>query len=190
MTLPLIAPHRRDTPEFTLRIYQPGDGTALSEAVTESYEHLKPWMPWASPAQTIEEAEAVCRRLGSEYLGGTNYTLGIWDGDFLLGGTGFHLRCGPIEWKVAEIGMWIRASRSGEGLGSRVLAAMLEWGFGEWEWERLVWKCDTKNEASARVAEKNGMVREATHRSDAVGVDGTRRDTHLYMMLRDEYRAP
>jgi len=129
MTLPLIAPHRRDTPEFTLRIYQPGDGAALSEATTESYELLRPWMPWASPSQTVEEAEAVCRRLGSGFLAGTDYTLGIWDGDTLLGGTGFHLRCGPIEWKVAEIGMWIRASRSGEGLGSRVLAAMLEWGF-------------------------------------------------------------
>lgn len=186
---PLLPSPRFQSDGFVLSVYQAGDGAALQTASIESYEHLKPWMPWASPSQTVEEAEAVCRRLGSEFLAGTNYTLGIWDGDILLGGTGFHLRCGPPEWKVAEIGMWIRASRSGQGLGSRVLAAMLEWGFGEWGWERLVWKCDTKNEASARVAEKNGMFREVTHRSDAVGVDGTRRDTHLYVMLRDEYRA-
>ena len=64
---------------------------------------------------------------------------------------------------------------------------MLEWGFGEWGWERLIWKCDTRNIGSARVAEKNGLKRESTLQSDALDVDGHRRDTHLYAILKPEY---
>lgn len=184
---PFLPPTSFEGDGFVLRIYRPGDGTALSEAVNDSYEHLKPWMPWATIDQTTEEGEATCRRLAANFLLGADFTLGVWQGETLVGGTGFHLRCGPLSWKAAEIGMWIRASHAGSGLGSRVLDAMLAWGFTEWGWERLIWKCDTENQASARVAEKNGLFLEATHRSDAVGVDGTRRDTFLYVILRSEY---
>lgn len=185
-----LAPVLRDDDGFVLRPYQPGDGVALREATTESYEHLRPWMLWASPEQSVDEAEATCRRLASTYLLGTDFPLGVWAESRLLGGTGFHLRCGPLAWKCAEIGMWIRQSEAGSGLGTRVLAAMLHWGFSEhWGWERLIWKCDTSNAASARVAEKNGMTLEATHRSDALAVTGDRRDTHLYVMLKETYQA-
>ena len=186
MAEPFLAPYRFETGEFVLRVYQPGDGEALRVATVESYEHLRPWMNWATQDQTVEQAEAICRKLAAAYLSGTDYTLGIWQGDDLLGGTGFHMRCGPIEWKCAEVGMWIRDSRAGSGLGTRVLAALLDWGFGEWGWERLIWKCEVQNIASARVAEKNGFTLEATHKSDAVGADGLRRDTHLYVKLRGQ----
>jgi len=184
-----LAPTRYEADNLVLRLYEPGDGSALNEATVESYEHLRPWMPWAAADQTVNQAEAIVRRLAAGYLSNTDFTLGVWDGDQLVGGTGFHLRCGPIDWKCAEIGMWIRGSRSGSGLGTRVLAAMLDWGFGEWGWERLIWKCDTNNVASARVAEKNGMVREATFLSSAVNVAGDRVDMHLYAKLKTQHRA-
>ena len=83
--------------------------------------------------------------------------------------------------------MWISAAYAGQGLGSRALAALLAWGFSDWPWERLTWHCDTRNVASARVAEKNGLTREGTLRADRFGVDGQRRDTHIYAILRDEW---
>ena len=68
-----------------------------------------------------------------------------------------------------------------------MLRALLEWGFRDWGWERLEWRCDTRNIASARVAEKNGLTLEGTLRSDTFDVAGERRDTHIYAMLRDEW---
>lgn len=175
--------------EITLRIYSLEDVAELQYAVFESYEHLRPWMPWASDRQTMLQTEKVIRRLIAGYHSNDDYTLGIWDGDTLVGGTGFHMRCGPFEWKCAEIGMWIRSSCAKEGWGTRALAQVLEWGFTEWEWERLIWKCDTRNLGSIRVAEKCGMTREATFRSDAIDVDGARRDTHQYAILKPEWQA-
>ena len=135
----------------------------------------------------MEAAEVRCRRFAARYLLNEDFTLGIWVGDQLAGGTGFHLRGGPIAWRSAEIGMWIRGSYAGQGLGTRALGAMLKWGFEEWGWQRLSWHCDTRNHASASVARKNGLTLEATLRSDALDVEGQRRDTYVFAILRDEW---
>lgn len=184
---PFLAPIEFSKDGIVLRCYRPGDSPALRESTLASFEHLRPWMAWAKDDYPVQEAEAVARRVASKYLSGEDFTLGVWREDRLLGGTGFHLRHGPIEWGTAEIGMWIRADASGHGLGTRVLRMMLEWGFTEWGWRRLVWRCDTRNLASARVAEKCGLIREATMRSESVGVDGERRDMHLYAIVREDW---
>lgn len=186
---PFLAPLRFQKGDLIFRIYGLEDDRALRAAVNESYAHLAPWMPWAQPEQTELESHVICRRLISGYLTGTDYTLGIWRDQDLMGGTGFHLRCGLLEWKCAEIGMWIRASESGKGMGTTALKAMLEWGFGEWGWERLIWKCDTRNIASRRVAEHAGMTLESTFRSDALDTKGNRRDTHQFAILKSEWQT-
>lgn len=188
MKTPFLAPLSFRKDDLQLRAYRPGDGPALRGATLSSYEHLRPWMPWAKADESPEVVEERCRRLAGSYLRGEDYVVGAWIGDELVGGTGFHLRGGPIEWSVAEIGMWVRASRAGTGMGTRMLAAMLDWGFDEWGWERLTWKCDVRNVASARVAEKCGMLREATLRSAMLDVDGNRCDDFLYAILREERR--
>jgi RimJ/RimL family protein N-acetyltransferase len=184
-----FAPSEYSAGGMTLRAYRPGDGPAMARAVNSSYEHLKTFMPWATTNQSDEESEALVRRFAGEYLLNQNYVIGVWVDGELAGGTGFHLRAGPPELRNAEIGMWIRGSYAGQGLGTRVLAAMLRWGFSEWGWQRLVWHCDTRNVGSMRVAEKNGLRLEGTLRSDALDPQGQRRDTHLYAILRDEWQS-
>ncbi len=184
---PFFAPASISVDGLTIRAYRPGDGPALQAALVSSYEHLQPWMLWATPDDTVEAAEARCRRCAANYLLNKDFTLGVWAGDELAGGTGFHLRDGPLEWRSAEIGMWIRGSYAGRGLGTRVLRAMLAWGFEDWGWARLAWHCDVRNIASARVAQKNGPWHEGTLRSNALDVADGRRDTHVFAMLRDEW---
>lgn len=189
MTTSFIAPISYTVGDLTIRSYRPGDGPALQQSVVASYEHLRPWMHWVKPAQSVEESEAICRRFAGNYLLNTEFTLGLWIGDTLVGGSGYHLRHGELALGNAEIGMWIHADYAGKGLGTRAAAAILAWGFTAWPWERLIWQCDTRNSASARVAEKNGLLREGTLRANALDVQGARRDTHLYAMVRREWVA-
>lgn len=188
---PFIAPDAFATPRFTLRSYLPGDGPALNEATLSSYEHLRPWMPWATTEQTPTQAEALVRQFRGRWLLATDFVLAAFspDGAQLLGGAGFHLRNGPLASRSAEMGMWVRASHAGAGLGSAMLEAMLEWGFTEWPWERLTWKCDARNRASARVAEKAGLRIEGTFRHDERDVTGALRDTRLYAIRIEEWQA-
>ena len=181
------APTSYTSDGMTLRAYRPGDGPELCIATTSSYAHLRPWMAWATPEDSAEATEVRCRRFAARYLLNEEFVLGIWHGDQLAGGTGFHLRSAPLALQSAEIGMWIRGNYAGQGLGTRALRAMLNWGFADWGWERLSWYCDTRNFASARVAQKNGMTLEGTLRGGALDVAGKRRDTYVFAMLREEW---
>lgn len=155
----LIPPERLETESFVLRAYQPNDGPLLAEATNASYDHLKPFMPWARPHTTEAEAEIHARRFRGRWLLSQDFTIAIVtpDGRRLLGSTGFHPRLGGIQTLRVETGMWIRADEAGRGLGTAVLRAMLGWGFTDWPWEELVWRADLANTASQRTALRAGM---------------------------------
>jgi RimJ/RimL family protein N-acetyltransferase len=172
-----------------LRGYQPGDGVQLAEAVNASYEHLKTFMLWAKPDQSVAHYEERARTSCARWLLAEDFVIGIWepDGSRLLGSCGFHLREGGLALCNAEIGMWIRVDAAGRGLGTAVLQALLRWGFTEWPWQRLSWRCSSANVASQRTAERAGLQREGVLRSHEVNGDGVRRDTFCYAHLRDEW---
>jgi RimJ/RimL family protein N-acetyltransferase len=185
----MIAPERHATQGFVLRSYDLGQGPLLSAAVNESYEHLRPWLPWAKPHQSVEESERLVRQFRGRYLLAQDFVLGIFSSDEkrLLGGTGFHLREGPLSSGCAEIGMFIRQSEAGRGLGTHVLTRLLQWGFTEWPWLRLSWRCDQRNVASIRVAEKAGLRHEGVLRGQPAHVGDGRRDTACYASTRPEW---
>jgi RimJ/RimL family protein N-acetyltransferase len=187
----LTAPERYAQPGFVLHCRRPGDGAQVTEAINASYEHLKVFMHWATPEQSVERTEQLSREFYGKWLQATDFPLAIWNEDEsrILGGCGYHLREGPLELHNAEIGMWIRADAAGHGLGTAVLAALLRWGFSEWPWLRLSWRCSAANLASQRVAEKAGMRREGVLRSHGIDPSGTRRDTVCYAILRDDWLA-
>ena len=178
------------TPGFILRSCRSGDGPARLEATRGSYEHLRPWMPWAKEVETEEESERLVRMFRARWLLSEDFAIAICDLDDrrFLGTCGYHLREGPLSVKIAEMGMWIRVEEAGKGLGTAALRALLEWGFTEWPWERLSWRCDVENVASVRVAEKVGMVREGTLRQQATLVGEARRDTACFAMLKSEWK--
>ena len=187
----LFAPDQYVTPDFLIRSYRRGDGAMLSEAATTSYDHLHTYMPWAIPDYKVGDAERWCRIKAGHYLTNEDFSLGIFtrDGTKMLGGTGYHLREGDISTHNAEVGMWIRADAAKKGLGTQVLIAVIDWGFTQWPWMRLSWRCDTTNVASARVAEKAGMTREGLLRSDFPTEDNKRRDTYIYSIIKSEWLA-
>jgi RimJ/RimL family protein N-acetyltransferase len=185
----LFAPERYQADDFILRSYDVGDGKRLSDANNESYEHLRPWMAWASSHQSVEDAEKLVRQFRARYLLCEDFVLGVFSPDEtrLLGGAGFHLREGPLSTASAEIGLFIRASEAGRGLGTRVVASLLHWGFTEWPWLRLSWRCDVANKASMRVAEKAGLRREGVLRGQHALVGEGRRDTACYGLTQWEW---
>jgi RimJ/RimL family protein N-acetyltransferase len=186
-----FAPQRYETGDFVLRPYDIGDGPLLSASNTESYEHYRPWMPWATAEQSSDDAEVLARRFRAKYLMHEDFMLGVFstDGQRLLGGTGFHLREGALSSKCAEIGLAVRVSEAGRGLATRVLTAMLRWGFAEWPWLRLSWRCDTLNVASMRVAEKGGLLLEGVARGQKADVGDGRRDTACYGITKEAWLA-
>ncbi|MEM1414084.1 MAG: GNAT family protein [Myxococcota bacterium] len=187
-----LPPERFDAGAFVLRSFLPGDGVALYEAIAESRAALRPRMAWVDGHTDAEASERIARAQRARWLLHQDFTIGVFaaDGATVLGGTGYHLREGPLEGGQAEMGMWIRASRHGQGLGTEVLRALLRWGFSPaWGWLRLAWRCDANNLASRRVAEKAGLHREGVLRHHARATkDGAPQDTWCFAALASEAR--
>jgi RimJ/RimL family protein N-acetyltransferase len=191
---PFFAPERLETPRFILRCWMPGDGRRLHEAQVSSYAHLKQFMDWAKDADSlpVDESEVFVRNARARWLLNEDFTLGIFDRDEsqVLGGTGFHLREGPITNGAVEAGLWIRSDASGKGLGTAVLVELLKWGFDAWPWHRISWRASDANEASIALATRAGLEPEGMVRQNTRTPDGTRRDTVLFAALKDEWRPP
>ena len=192
MAAPFFAPEHWSGSGLVLRSPRPGDGDHLAAALNGSYEHLHRFLPWAVPEEDPLECEARSRRFRAKYLLNEDYVVFILDPteSRILGGTGFHLRGNSIASHRAEVGMWISASAAHSGTGTRALIEMLSWGFSEWPFYRLNWKCSSQNLGSRRVAEKAGMILECTERR-AFDVEGeSPHDQLTFVAFRDEWSPP
>jgi len=87
--------YRIETARLVVRCYEPADAQLLSESVTESVEHLKPWMPWAhAEPEPLEVKVEHIKRFRGMFDLQQDYVYGIFnkEGTRQLGGTGLHTR--------------------------------------------------------------------------------------------------
>lgn len=184
-------PDRLESDRFVLRPFAPSDADALHAAVARSRDHLAPFIWWGDRHATLDRTRQEIRVLTAKWMSDEDYVLGIFGTDGTLqGGTGFHPRKGALGEGTTEVGMWLDVRFAGAGLGTAVLRALHPWAFTAWWWERLEWRCDVHNHASAAVARKAGFVHEGTLRQHRVDHEGTRRDTMIFAALRADVLDP
>jgi RimJ/RimL family protein N-acetyltransferase len=184
------APYRIQTERLVVRCYEPRDAPLLKEAIDSSLEHLQPWMPWAlDEPQTLEQKIELVELFGSSFDAGENFTYGIFAADEaeLFGGTGLHPRVGPGG---LEIGYWVRASATRQGIVTESTAALTRAGFEVCEADRIEIRIEPRNEASFGVPRKLGFVEEATLRRRLPGREGgPLRDVTIFTMFREAFDA-
>jgi RimJ/RimL family protein N-acetyltransferase len=182
------APYRIETERLVIRCYEPRDVPLLKEAIDSSLEHLRAWMPWAADEpQTIEEKTELVKFFRSSFDTGENFTCGIFPADEseVLGGSGLHPRIGPGG---LEIGYWIRASATRQGLATESSAALTRVGFEVCGADRIEIRIDPSNEASFGVPRKLGFVEEATLRRRLPAREGEAlRDVTIFTMFREDF---
>ena len=181
-------PERLLTRRLVLRCPRPGDGPAVNEAVTVSLDELRPWMPWAQAAPTLDESEANVRGAQAKFLLRSDLVYAIWEHDGqgvetrLVGGSGLH----RIDWSVPrfEIGYWRRSGEQGRGLVTEAVLALSRMAFDVLRAQRVEIRMDAVNTASWKVAERAGFTLEGVLRRDTLAVDGRVRDTRVYSRVR------
>ncbi len=176
------------TDRFVLRSLRINDAAKLNKAVADSKQHLLPWIDWGDRHSSVENTIKELRKLRAEWHLEQNFVIGIFspDEESILGGTGFHPRAGHLGKNTTEVGMWIHRDHAGKGLGQSVLKALIPWAFQDWGWQRLEWRCDPENLASATVAERCGFLREGHLRQHTTDTLGRRRDQWIYGLLASD----
>ena len=182
------APYRIETERLVVRCYEPRDAPPLKEAIDSSLEHLQPWMPWAlHEPQPLEQKIELVELFRSSFVAGENFTYGIFAAGEaeLLGGTGLHPRVGPGG---LEIGYWVRASATRQGIVTESTAALTRAAFEVCEADRIEIRIEPRNEASFGVPRKLGFVEEATLRRRLPGREGgPLRDVTIFTMFREGF---
>lgn len=179
-------PDHFETERLLIRAAKAGDAPPIFEAIQESLEHLRPWTPWVSADETVDELEAHLRTMAAQFITREDLRMTMWrKGDGLyVGGIGLH----RMDWSVPrfEVGYWVRASLEGQGYVTEAVNGITRFAFDELRAERLEIRCDSRNERSAAVARRAGYTLEATLRRDARDTSGRLRDTLVFARLRGE----
>lgn len=92
------------------------------------------------------------------------------------------------EHRQGDLGYVLRRDQWGQGFGSEISRVLATFGFENLGLHRIEATCDPENPASRRVLEKLGMRLEGQRRHDFF-VRGTWRDSLLFAILEDEWRA-
>jgi RimJ/RimL family protein N-acetyltransferase len=178
--------YRIETKRLVVRCYNPSDAPLLAESVTESLEHLRPWMPWVyNEPEPIEEKVQRLKLFRGNFDLGQNFTYGIFNPEEtkLIGGTGLHTRLSGSE---LEIGYWIHKDYINRGLVTESTAALVKVAFEIVHVHRLEIHCDPGNLASAAIPRKLGFTHEGTLRAKTAFLDGWS-DSMIWGLLETEY---
>lgn len=166
----------------SLRAYQPEDAQALWEAARESVGEVFPWSPWCHAQYSLADAAEWIRTRAPLAAQGLEYTFAIVGGDGRFLGES-HINQINSSHRFGNVGYWVRTSATRRGVATEAVRQVAAFAFRRTELVRLEIVCALANEASQRVAEHAGAVREGVLRH-RLHLHGQPVDAVMYSLVR------
>lgn len=174
------------TARLVLRDFTIEDGPAVHRYGSDP--EVVRYLPWGP--NTLSDTQAFLRRkLDSQRADPRrvfDLAVTLASGGDLIGAAG--IRITSPRFRTASMGYAYRRDVWGQGYATEAARALVAFGLGELGMHRLYAFCDTDNAASAQVLEKTGLQREGRLRRHVL-VHGRWRDSYLYAILEDDWRA-
>lgn len=180
----LTIPEQFESNRLVIRAPQWGDGAAVNEAVIESIEELRLWLPFAQHIPTLEETEINIRQSRLRFLDRSDLRLLLFhkESGKLVGSSGLH----RIDWRARkfEIGYWLHTAYTNQGYMTEAVHAITNFAIQELEANRIEIRCDRNNVRSAAVAQRAGFMLEGILRNETCDTQGLLRDTMVFAKIR------
>lgn len=180
------------TERLLIRPPKSGDGKIINEAIAETYQDLKHFMPWADPIPSLDDTEEYVRMGEANWILKSNsepyLPLFIFEKTSMqfLGATGYH----HMNWDIPsfEIGYWVRCNQRQRGYISEAVNAITRYAFLVLKAKRLGITCDVSNSRSKKIPERLGYVLEGTLKNHRIKpLDNTVSDTLIYAKYNIEH---
>ena len=145
----------------TLRRWRTDDAGVMHALITANSEHLRPTMPWiAHEPLTLEERRTLLAEWETAFDSRRDFAYLLLDGSEPAGSAGLHTRQGA---GVLEIGYWVAAAHTGQGLATTAARLLAEAALALEDVSAVEIHHDARNPASGRVAENAGFVQVSTY---------------------------
>lgn len=146
---------RADFGRVELRRWRASDADLCFRLVTESLEHLRPWMPWATDDYELADAQDYMERCEDSWADGTAFQYLIIADGTPAGSAGLMARIGP---GALEIGYWVHPASIGRGVATAASAALTAAALALPGIDHVEIHHDERNLASGRVPAKLGYT--------------------------------
>ena len=138
------------------------DADELFALVDANREHLRSWLPWLDVNQSAADTRQYIERSKQAAADGVGWNLLVLHQSRLCGTIGFNW-IDPAN-RACELGYWLAAEATGNGLISRSLHTLVELAFSDLELNRINLSVATGNLPSRAVAERLGFQQEGISR--------------------------
>lgn len=151
-----MLPERIETARLSLRCWAESDAEALRAALDQSDAHLRPWILFMrDEPRSLDGTRERLRGYVEAFERGEHYHYAITRSGRLLGSAMLLDRVGP---DAIELGYWLAVDAVGHGYATEASAPLIEHAFDALGRERVILRCDERNAASLRVAERLGAA--------------------------------
>ena len=139
---------------MVLKRWRASDAEAFATAVTESAEHLRPWVAWmAAEPLSLDQRRAMLAEREREWLEGGDVALAVIAEGHVAGGCGLHRR----DPGTLEIGYWIHPSFLRRGLATAASALLTDAAFAITAIDHVEIHHDKANVASGGIPRRLGF---------------------------------
>ena len=148
---------------LVIRPWRLDDAAALAAAARESSAEILPWMGWARPDYSVEDAVTFLAGTALAWTEERAHEFAVTGADGgLLGGVGVN-QINRLH-RFANLGYWVRTSAARRGVTSAAARAVARWALATLDIHRLEIVVGVGNVASEGVAARIGAHREGVLR--------------------------
>ena len=172
------------TNDLCIRPFQEGDVPAFVAAVLESVSTVGVWFSWCNSGFSIQDATSWISSRTANLQSGDAFDVGAFseDGSEFLGGIAInHIN---KSHNMGNVGYWVPQSRQGQGIATRAVQSIIQFGFSQLLLTRLEIVAAEMNIPSRRVAEKVGAMFECIARNRVL-VHGLPQPAAVYSLVSE-----
>lgn len=186
MTVPMQIPTEFSDGTIAIRTYQSSDVYTCFEAARESIAEVSRHLPWLHPKYSIKETQMWIEKTvpklweqQSEY----HFVITEVATGSVLGGCGLD----QVNWtdQTANLGYWVRTSRTRQGVATAAAKLLVCFGFEQLRLKRIDVVTSIGNIPSARVAEKLNPSEKKRVRNSS-SIEGGVSDTIVFSLFSQD----